>query len=105
LGKILVIEHTTSKVVLGCAFFSAETFKTREELIKWVREVGAELWFATVIVNLDYGDGKRKQKLVLGCERGGVYNRTSKKLKFEEMGTRKCRCPFKLRGYFLASKE
>jgi hypothetical protein len=21
------------------------------------------------------------------------------------MGTRKCRCPFKLRGYFLASKE
>jgi hypothetical protein len=87
------------------SFFRAENFQTRDELIKWVRERGAELRFAIVIVNSDYGDGKRKQKLVLGCERGGVYKRTSKKLKFAETGTRKCRCLFKLRGYFLASKE
>jgi hypothetical protein len=58
-----------------------------------------------VIVNSDYGDGNRKQKLVLGCKRGGVYKRTSKKLKFEETGTRKYGCSFKLCGYFLASKE
>jgi hypothetical protein len=87
------------------SFLRVETFKSLEELIKWVCEVGAELRFAILIVNSDYGDGKRKQKLVLGCERGGVYKRISKRLKFEETGTMKCGCPFKLHGYFLASKE
>jgi hypothetical protein len=33
------------------------------------------------------GDGKRKQKLVLGCERGCAYKRIIKKIKFEETGT------------------
>jgi hypothetical protein len=58
------------------SFLRDENFQTRDELIKWVRDRGAELRFAIVIVNSDYGDGKRKQKLVLGCERGGVYKRT-----------------------------
>ncbi|KAK2456710.1 hypothetical protein QL285_004054 [Trifolium repens] len=72
----------------------------RDDLLKWVREVAAGLKFAIVIVNSDYGDGKRKPKLVLGCERGGAYKRTSKKIKFEETGMRKCGCPFKLRGVY-----
>ncbi|KAK2353506.1 protein FAR1-RELATED SEQUENCE [Trifolium repens] len=82
------------------SFLREEAFKTRDDLLKWVRKVAAGLKFAVVIVNSDYGDGKRKQKLVLGCERGGAYKRTSKKPKFEETGTRKCGCPFMLRGYF-----
>ncbi|KAK2358924.1 protein FAR1-RELATED SEQUENCE [Trifolium repens] len=82
------------------SFLTDQAFETRDALLKWVRDVAAGLKFAVVIVNSDYGDGKRKQKLVLGCERGGTYKRTSKKIKFEETRTRKCGCPFKLRGYF-----
>ncbi|KAK2434171.1 hypothetical protein QL285_019346 [Trifolium repens] len=55
------------------SFLREEAFKTRDDLLKWVRKVAAGLKFAVVIVNSDYGDGKRKQKLVLGCERGGAY--------------------------------
>ncbi|KAK2397703.1 protein FAR1-RELATED SEQUENCE [Trifolium repens] len=82
------------------SFLTDQAFETRDALLKWVRDVAAGLKFAFVMVNSDNGDGKRKQKLVLGCERGGTYKRTSKKIKFEETGTRKCGCPFKLRGYF-----
>jgi hypothetical protein len=56
-------------------------------------------------VNSGYGGDMRKQKLVSGCERGGVYKPTQKKLKFAETGTRKCGRPFRLRGYFHATKE
>jgi hypothetical protein len=74
------------------SFLTDQAFETRDALLKWVREVAAR--FAVVIVNSDYGDGKRKQKLILGYERGGAYKRTSKKIKFEETGTRKCGCLF-----------
>ncbi|KAK2413917.1 hypothetical protein QL285_036572 [Trifolium repens] len=66
------------------SFLMDQAFETCDDLLKWVHEVAAGLKFAVVIVNSDYGDGKRKQKLVLGCERGGTYKRTSKKIKFEE---------------------
>ncbi|KAK2422299.1 protein FAR1-RELATED SEQUENCE [Trifolium repens] len=82
------------------SFLTDQAFETRDALLKWVREQAVGLRFAIVIVNSDYGDGKRNQKLVLGCERGGAYKRTSKKIKFEEMETRKCGCPFRLHGYF-----
>jgi hypothetical protein len=82
------------------SFLTDQAFETRDVLLKWVRDVAAGLRFAVVIVNLDYGDGKRKQKLMLGYERGGAYKQTSKKTKFEDTGTRKCGCLFKLHGYF-----
>ncbi|MCH92949.1 protein FAR1-RELATED SEQUENCE 11-like, partial [Trifolium medium] len=82
------------------SFATVEAFKDRDSLITWVRGVAEKLRFAVVILNSDYGSGRRKQKLVLGCERNGVYKRTSKKIKFEETGTRKCGCKFKLRGNF-----
>lgn len=87
------------------SFETDQLFKTREDLLRWVRDVAARLRFAIVIERSDNGSDRRKQQLVLGCERGGVYKRTSKKVKFEETGTRKCQCPFRLRGYFLSSKQ
>jgi hypothetical protein len=42
---------------------------------------------------------------VLSCERGGVYKPSKKKSKFEETGTRKCGCPFRLRGYFHSTND
>ncbi|KAK2427590.1 hypothetical protein QL285_026160 [Trifolium repens] len=57
-------------------FLTDQAFETQDTLLKWVREVAAGLRFAIVIVNSDYGDGKRKHTLVLGCERGNAYKRT-----------------------------
>jgi hypothetical protein len=53
-------------------FDTSSSFLT-DKAFKWVRDVAGKLQFATVIVNSDYDNGKRKQKLVLGCKRGGVY--------------------------------
>ncbi|CAJ2637494.1 uncharacterized protein LOC123886448 [Trifolium pratense] len=60
--------------------------------------------FVIVVGKFDSGDDKRKPFFVLGCERGGKYVSTNKKLKFDQTRTRKCGCPFLLRDYYLASK-
>jgi hypothetical protein len=65
----------------------------------------AKLGFTVVIVKFDFSSFGRKQYFVLGCEKGGAYKSTNKKSKFEEIGTRKCECPFRFRGYFLVSQE
>ena len=43
--------------------------------------------------------------MLLGCERGGQYRRYKKDLQVTESGTRKCGCPFRLRGYPVKSGE
>ena len=47
----------------------------------------------------------RKTFVLLGCERGGQYRRYKKDLQVTESGTRKCGCPFRLRGYPIKSGE
>ncbi|CAJ2677407.1 unnamed protein product, partial [Trifolium pratense] len=71
----------------------------REELIKWARSVAERLRFAIMVRRSDSGE-KRKAQLVLECERGGKYVSAKKKLKSDSSGTRKCKCPFRLRGYY-----
>lgn len=92
-----VVEHD---VLMN--FATIQKWEKREDLIAWVRKEAAKLGFVVVIVNSDFGSDRRKQKLVLGCERGGVYKSKNKNLKREETGSRKCECPFRLRGYFLS---
>jgi hypothetical protein len=57
-----------------------------------------------VIEKSDNGSHKRKRFFILGCERGGEYKEPKRKLKKDDTATRKCKCPFRLRGYFLASQ-
>jgi len=52
----------------------------------------------------DSGSGGRKQTFVLGCERGGEYKEI-KKLKRQNTYSRKCGCPFWLRGIFKHQKN
>lgn len=95
-----VVEIDTSS-----SFATEKVFATREELIEWARNVAKGLKFSIVIEHSDNGGNNRKKKLVLGCERGGVYKPSKKKLKFEATGTRKCQCPFRLRGHFHATND
>jgi hypothetical protein len=85
-------------VYVGNHFETNQAFKSKEAVLKWAREVAMRLQFSIVVVRSDNGGGGRKQFIVLGCERGGKYTPTGKKPKKEETGTRKCECPFRLRG-------
>ena len=60
-----------------------------------------------MILRLDTSTGQRGRNtfVLLGCERGGKYRRYKKDLKVTESGTRKCGCPFRLRGYPVKSAE
>lgn len=89
----------------GAHFKTDKTYADRDELIGWVRSVAAKLKFSVAIVKSDYGSDRRKKFFVLECERGGTYKPTKKKTKLEGLGTRKCGCPFRLRGYFRALKQ
>ncbi|XP_068503635.1 protein FAR1-RELATED SEQUENCE 5-like, partial [Phaseolus vulgaris] len=81
--------------------------RTRDELLKWVSKVAFHFGFVIVILRSDTSTGQRGRKtfVLLGCERGGKYRRYKKDLQVTESGTRKCGCPFRLRGYPVKSGE
>ncbi|KAJ1416286.1 FAR1 DNA-binding domain [Sesbania bispinosa] len=79
-------------------FTTNEIFGNRDELLKWVRETGKTHGFVVVILRSDAGGNGWKATLVLGCERSGVYKPYKKELTRNVTGTKKCGCPFRLRG-------
>jgi hypothetical protein len=103
--RALVARPPVINVDASSHFVTNRVFVSKEEVVKWAREVSTPLRFIVVVVRSDNGGGGRKSFIVLGCERGGKYKPTEKKIKFEETGTRKCECPFRLRGYFHATHE
>ncbi|XP_058774718.1 uncharacterized protein LOC131648990 [Vicia villosa] len=72
------------------------TFTCREHLLDWVRNEASKLGFGIVILRSGNGSSRRKDFVVLNCERGGKYVRTNRVLKHDDTGSRKCACPFKL---------
>ncbi|XP_028092117.1 uncharacterized protein LOC114292371 [Camellia sinensis] len=80
-----------------------QVFKSKEELLSWVRDVGRKNGFVIVIKTSDYAGGHRTPKIFLACERSGQYI-AHKKLKGDDSnkeivkitGTSKYRCPFEL---------
>src|ERR1044072_6748584 len=60
--------------------------------------VGRENNMVVVTVKSDYGGGKRKEIVILGCERSGKYKPYKGKLTLGSTRTRKIECPFKLKG-------
>ena len=70
---------------------------------KVIRKVAFHFGFIIVILRSDTSTGQRGRKtfVLLGCERGGKYKRYKKDLQVTESGTRKCGCPFRLRGYLV----
>src|ERR1044072_5456994 len=60
--------------------------------------IGRENNMVVVTLKSDYGGDKRKEIVILGCERGGKYKPYKGKLTNKSTITRKCECPFKLKG-------
>ena len=71
-----------------------------EDLIHWTQEVGKTIRFVivTYISDKSGAGGNRREFVTLGCERSGKYRECGKQLKREVTGTKKCECPFRLRG-------
>lgn len=75
--------------------------------MEWARAIGRENGFIVVIVKSDNGGkGSKKRKgrkifLILGCEKSGKYRKFKNALSHKVSGTKKCECPFRLRGRLL----
>ncbi|XP_052727423.1 PKS-NRPS hybrid synthetase cheA-like [Vigna angularis] len=75
-------------------------FPTRADLIQWVRKIAFDLGFVVVTIRSDTATGEagRKTFILLGCERSGKYKKYKADVQPSFSGTRKCECPFRLRG-------
>ena len=75
-------------------------FKCREDVLRWARSVAYENGFVTVIGRSDTNTSSRGMTLfmLIGCERSDEYRCRKKEFVRGDTGTRKCGCPFKLRG-------
>ncbi|KAL5128022.1 Protein FAR1-RELATED SEQUENCE 5 [Glycine soja] len=82
------------------AFNTSQVFATREDVLKWARTVAHENGFVAVIMRSDTYTGSRGRTsfVLIGCERSGKYKGRNKEFVRRDTGTRKCGCPFKIRG-------
>ncbi|XP_057441555.1 indole-3-acetaldehyde oxidase-like isoform X2 [Lotus japonicus] len=87
-------------VIVDCAkeFTTDQVFPTRDDLLDWARSVGRENGFVVVIMRSDNGSVKRKELVTLGCEKGGKYKPYKSTLTRKNTRSKKCQCPFRLRG-------
>jgi len=92
IGVVCEVRHTAS-------FFTTNArWKEREELLGWVRRQGERVGF-TVCIDKSVVE---RPYLTMQCERSGIYKppKTRKKLNLKGIGSRKCNCMFRLKGFF-----
>ena len=75
-------------------------FTSRKSLVDWAQQKGRGIKTIVVTRKSDQGTSTKKARVVLGCERGGVFrDRHPKKgRKKRDSSTKKCDCPFAIRG-------
>ena len=69
-------------------------------MLEWVRKVAFSLGFVVVILRFNKATSQqgRKTFVLLGCERSEKYRKYRNDLEVTITGTRKCDCPFRVRG-------
>ncbi|KAI5427431.1 hypothetical protein KIW84_032738 [Lathyrus oleraceus] len=79
------------------AFITTERFGTREEVIRWIKEVGIDNKVTVIISRSDTETRKRgrSNKLIFGCDKGGKHKSTDSGT---QSASKKCGCPFKVRS-------
>ncbi|KAL5190965.1 hypothetical protein HKD37_04G010299 [Glycine soja] len=82
------------------AFNMSQVFGTRDDALQWARTVAHENGFVAVITRSDTETGSRGRSsfVLIGCERSGMYKCRNKEFVRKDTGSRKCGCPFRLRG-------
>ncbi|KAH1197209.1 Protein FAR1-RELATED SEQUENCE 5 [Glycine max] len=89
-----------SHVNCSNAFNTSQVFGTRDDVLQWARTVAHENGFVAVIMRSDTDTGSRGRSsfVLIGCERSGTYKCRNKEFVRKDTGSRKCGCPFRLRG-------
>ncbi|KAH1205885.1 Protein FAR1-RELATED SEQUENCE 6 [Glycine max] len=89
-----------SHVDCSNAFNTSQVFATRDDVLQWARTVAHENGFVAVIMRSDTETGSRGRSsfVLIGCERSGTYKCRNKEFVRKDTGSRKCGCPFRLRG-------
>ncbi|XP_004506467.1 PKS-NRPS hybrid synthetase cheA-like [Cicer arietinum] len=87
-------------VDLNDVFSTDMMFDTRDDLLKWARNVGRENGVVVVIFRSENATARprTKTKLILGCERSGKYRPWKNPKPTRSTWSRKSECPFRLRG-------
>ncbi|KAL5137301.1 Protein FAR1-RELATED SEQUENCE 5 [Glycine soja] len=82
------------------AFNTSQVFGTRDDVLQWARTVANENGFVAMIMRSDTDTGSRGRSsfVLIGCERSGTYKCRNKEFVRKDTGSRKCGCPFRLRG-------
>ncbi|GFZ21218.1 hypothetical protein Acr_29g0003800 [Actinidia rufa] len=83
-------------------FSTDQIFESREVMINWAKTVGLENGIVVVIKNSANLKGGKLPKCHLMCERGGEYKPHRHLIEGQSLKkktrTKKCECPFELRG-------
>ncbi|KAL5147502.1 hypothetical protein HKD37_06G017182 [Glycine soja] len=81
-------------------FNTSQVFATRDDVLQWARTVAHENGFVAVIMRSDTETGSRGRSsfVLIECERSGTYKCRNKEFVIKDTGSRKCGCPFRLRG-------
>ncbi len=88
-----------------------QIFTSLANLIKWATDVAKKNGFVISILNSDSSGAIRKASPTLGCERSGRYgeDKRSKNVgvgaNVRGTGTKKCECPFRLKGKKLPNDD
>ncbi|KAH1203269.1 hypothetical protein GmHk_17G049552 [Glycine max] len=82
------------------AFNTSQVFGTRDDVLQWARSVSHENRFVAVIMRSDTHTSSRGRSsfVLIDCEMNGQYKCRKKEFVRRDTGSRKCGCPFKLRG-------
>ncbi|KAH1213377.1 Protein FAR1-RELATED SEQUENCE 6 [Glycine max] len=83
-----------------CGVNEPHVFATRDDVLQWARTVAHENGFVAVIMRSDTETGSRGRSsfVLIGCERSDMYKCRNKEFVRKDTGSRKCGCPFRLRG-------
>ncbi|KAF5203930.1 maltase-glucoamylase, intestinal protein [Thalictrum thalictroides] len=80
------------------AFKTDEVFNSRDELIKWTRDVGRSVGVVVIIKKSEFGVSGRTSRLFFACERFGQRRENKKYTSTRKRTSKRCDCPFLLRG-------
>ncbi|XXG71065.1 hypothetical protein AAC387_Pa07g0400 [Persea americana] len=92
-------------------FTTEEIFHSRDALVNWARDVGKRNGSVIVIKVSNAARPGIKARVVLVCERSGHYKHCKTidegptKKKIEQTGSKKCGCPFTLKGKKLDTSD
>ncbi|CAK8576397.1 unnamed protein product [Lathyrus sativus] len=86
-------------------FNNKKEFDDRDSMLSWIRRTATKLDFGVVIGRSNNGSEIRNVFVTLLCERSGKYQTPLWKFKRDDTSSRKCECPFMVRGYMLSTKK